>query len=205
MNQMRAFFAWPVLALALAVSVPAVSDAETVTGNVTTHVAGEGDQEPAMAPAPLIDGAFGYVLGQRWEGTATPVEPGLLKAEVSPLVDSGLFDFHSLWLDPQSRTIVQISASRAYPDPREAEQAHLTLVGLLTGKYGSPRTEQLRQVFGAQGRSVHVLMSLEGEVAILGVVYQDDRAVADVITRPRFELNLPEIPGVNASRNASGL
>ncbi|AGW11959.1 hypothetical protein DGI_0017 [Megalodesulfovibrio gigas DSM 1382 = ATCC 19364] len=145
------------------------------------------------------------MLGQRWEGAAAPVEPGLLKAEVSPLVDSGLFDFHSLWLDPQSRAIVQISASRAYPNPREAEQAHLTLVGLLTGKYGSPRTEQLRQVFGSQGRSVHVLMSLEGEVAILGVVYQDDRAVADVITRPRFELNLPEIPGVSDSGNASGL
>ncbi len=151
------------------------------------------------ATEPVIKGAFGYVLGEVWDGAATPAEPGLLKAEVPPLIDSKLFDFHSLWLDPESKRIVQISASRAFEEPTLAERAHMALMGILTGKYGQPRDEQLRQVFGADGRSVHVLMSLEGETAMLGVVYQDDRATAAAITRPRFELKLPEIPGVNAT------
>lgn len=147
----------------------------------------------------LIQGAFGYVLGEVWEGPATVAEPGLLKVEVPPKVDSKLFDFHSLWLDPESRRIVQISASRAYADPKKAEEANLALMGILTGKYGQPRTEQLRQVFGADGRSVHVLMSQEGDTALLGVVYQDDRATASALTRPRFELKLPDIPGMNGT------
>ncbi|GAB7080292.1 hypothetical protein [Megalodesulfovibrio paquesii] len=157
---------------------------------------GEASQPDTSGPQ-RIEGAFGYLLGERWTGRATPAEPGLLKVEVPPLVDSGVFDFHSLWLDPETRAIVQISASRAFETPREAEEAHLALINLLTAKYGPPRTEQTRQVFEVQDRSAHVLLSLEGGMAILGVVYQDNQAAATALTRPRFELNLPDIPGYN--------
>lgn len=207
----------PALLLALAL-VTWTAPAALALPEAAAHNATPGEPgEPSVPEAPgaqmdtpqentpLIEGAFGYVLGERWPGEASPAEPGLLKAEVPPLVDSGLFDFHSLWLDPQSHEIVQISASRAFQHSQDAEKAHLALVGLLTGKYGQPRTEQLRQVFAAQGRSVHVLMSLEGDMALLGVVYQDDRATAAAITRPRFDLTLPDIPGVNDNAdNATG-
>ncbi|TVM19901.1 hypothetical protein DPQ33_01345 [Oceanidesulfovibrio indonesiensis] len=129
-----------------------------------------------------ITGAFGYDLGAAYvpDADAEMIQErgGLVRVDVSPQIPTGFFLYHALWLEPESQTIVQITATAPHPTRDSAEAALQSLLDILENKYGQGTYEDLVHTFRHGRRSIHVGVSQQGSVYVLAIAYQDDELVS---------------------------
>ncbi|MFW5734133.1 MAG: hypothetical protein ACOCWR_03640 [Oceanidesulfovibrio sp.] len=153
---------------------------------------------PALAQeqdGAVIDGAFGYELGAVYvPDAATDMiqdRGGLVRVDVSPRIPTGFFRYHALWLEPESQTIVQITATAPHATRQAAEGVLQMLLEVLRNKYGQDSFADIVHTFRRGQRSIHVGVSLQGSVYVLAIAYQDDALVAQAMeeaAKRRFSL-----------------
>ncbi len=165
----------------------ATDPAERVDSLEQALTAQEPEEEPIKEPEHPIPGAFGFRLGQLYtpdEGAEFVEErQGLVRVEVEPLQSNPHLRFHSLWLDPEDQTVAQIVGVGPQEDERAAELALARLRDALERKYGPMTYEDLAYSIHKEGRSIHLGASLQGDVWVVAVIYQDDALTAQALER----------------------
>ncbi|THB70621.1 MAG: hypothetical protein D6E12_02590 [Desulfovibrio sp.] len=136
---------WPascsalVLALGVALLLGAGSACAEENGTQGSDTEGAELMEP-------IQGAFGFFLGERFAPNddipCRETRHGLVACEVEPPVPSPLFTTYFLDLDPDSRVIVQISATSFYNDRIAYERRRGEAAANVSVRFGNLREHQ---------------------------------------------------------------
>ncbi len=107
---------------------------------LAVFVAGLGATIPAAHAAEPILGAFGLMLGDRFDTTKAKeknsLDNGLVQCQFVPKTDIPFFDTYQVTVTPTANLIVRITGSTTFPDRKALEKRLAMLSDMLQDKYG---------------------------------------------------------------------